>query len=100
LVCYRSHDSCISRNTIKSRISKIKILENEIVPRLELIGSRRDEFLQILQRKYISLGRMLMASGRKAEADEYFRKAVRADVCNKLVNVKAYIYKAVNSLSR
>lgn len=96
LISYRSHCDGISRNTIKSRISKIKIFENEILPRIEILGPRRAEFLLTLQEKYVSLGRMLMTKGTKKDAALYFDKAIKLECKSKIVSMKAHLYSFVN----
>jgi glycosyltransferase involved in cell wall biosynthesis len=96
LVSYRSHSGGISRNTIKSRISKIKIFENEILPRIEVLGPKRVEFLLTLQEKYVSLGRMLMKKGLQNDAALYFDKAIKLECQSKIVRMKAHVYSFIN----
>ncbi|MBE0575119.1 MAG: glycosyltransferase [Desulfuromonadales bacterium] len=96
LVSYRSHCDGISRNTMKSRISKIKIFENEVLPRIEVLGPRRDEFLLTLQKKYVSLGRMLMTKGLQKDAALYFDKAIKLECQSQIVRMKAHLYSVIN----
>lgn len=95
LVCYREHGGGISKKTVKSKISKIEIFENEILPQLEILGNRRDEFLVMLQKRYLSLGRLLRKKGFQQEASACFDKAIHLEGGSIITKLKYRFYRSL-----
>ncbi len=99
LVEYRVHPENISKNKIKGKLSKVKIFENEVLPKLGLFGERKKEFLSLLQRYYISLGKIYTKDNQDTEANIFFEKAMKLNGGKYIYVLKGFFYKVLNSLN-
>ncbi len=73
---YRMHDKNAIKNKLYNRQSKLKILEDILKKNPGYTTLLDNDFQTILIRKYNTLGRLFYAEGKKAEAQECFKKAV------------------------
>ena len=96
LIAYRVHAENISKNKIAVRTAKLKIFENEVLPKLDMFGNRRCEFQEKMQKSYLSLGKLLVKQGRKKEAEICFEKSLHGEYRDFLIVFKALYWKLIN----
>lgn len=94
LTLYRLHDSNITGNKVRNRLSKVRILDDEITADPAVAAELGPAFWLDLQRKYCSLGKMLLQDGQRELGRTYLDKAIRLKR-NLLVSLKAWLYQKV-----
>jgi len=92
LTCYRIHGGSATASKLRNRLSKVRVLENEVLGNPDYQAQLTPAVWTDFQRKCCSLGKMLLKAGQKELGRSYLDKAIALNR-SWPVTVKALLYK-------